>query len=88
MVAKTECKGKRKPSQNVNSTVRCKADTVVLVENDDKYDLELKFKSRHRQHIAEAKDNHIFQLWDKQDNDKYGFIPLRDQIIWGKNLKK
>ena len=30
---------------------------VVLVKNDDEYDLKLRFKPRHKQHIVNAKNN-------------------------------
>ena len=48
----------------------------VLSENADKYDLELRFKPRHREKIENAKDNATFQRWNTQTSGKYGFIPL------------
>ena len=80
-----DCEGKR--SHNVNGTTRYQGNRVSLVENDDKYDLELNFKPRHRQRIAHAKNNTTFNLCDKQTNDKYGFISLGDQILPEKNEK-
>ena len=55
---KNKWQGKIKHSQNVNSTARYQGDMVLLVENNDKYDLEL--KPRHRQRIADAKINKTF----------------------------
>ena len=49
---------------------------VVLVEKEDKYDLELRFKPKHRQRITESKTCNTFKKWDQQTEDKYGFIPL------------
>ena len=49
---------------------------VVLVETEDKYDLELRFKPKHRQCITESKTCDTFKKWDQQTEDKYGFIPL------------
>ena len=49
---------------------------VVLIEMEDKYDLELRFKPKHRQRISEAKSCNTFKIWDQQMEDKYGFIPL------------
>ena len=39
---------------------------VKLVETDDKYDLELRFRPKHRTKISEAKQVNTFQKWDKQ----------------------
>ena len=47
----------------------------------DKYDLDLRFHSRHRQKVATAKNCEIFKLWDLQNKDKFGFIPLQDQLL-------
>ena len=52
----------------------------VLSENADKYDLELRFKPRHREKIENAKNNGTFQRWNTQASDKYEFIPLGDLI--------
>ena len=82
-------KGKLKCSQQLYD-IKGKSDekkTVTLIETDEKYDLELRFKPRHRQQIGEAKSNPIFQLWDSQTKDKYGFIPLGDLKIPKKNNK-
>ena len=47
----------------------------------DKYDLDLRFHSRHRHKVATAKNCEIFKLWDLQNKDKFGFIPLQDQLL-------
>ena len=47
----------------------------------DKYELELSFKSKYRKKIAEAKDCEIFNLWDTQNEGKFVFIPLGDQML-------
>ena len=62
LTAKNDCQGKHKQLKNVNSTPTDQGNAVFLVENDDKYDLELKFKPKHRQRIADAKNNKTFQL--------------------------
>ena len=31
--------------------------------------------------MAKAKNSNIFRLWDAQSKDKYGFIPIQDQIL-------
>ena len=85
LTAKNDGPGKLKCSKNANNLAMYQPDTVRLIKNNDKYDLELNFKPRHRQHIAEAKNKKTFQLWDKQTQDKYGFIPLGDQILPEKN---
>ena len=52
---------------------------------DDKYDLELKFKFKHRQFINAAKDNTTFKKWNMQTDQKFGFVPLSDLKIPSKN---
>ena len=47
----------------------------------DKYTLDLRFHPCHRLRIQEAKNCRIFKLWDEQMSDKFGFIPLQDQIM-------
>ena len=54
----------------------------------DKYALDLRFRPRHRLRIQEAKDCHTFKLWDAQMSDKFGYIPLQDQIIPDKDHKR
>ena len=53
----------------------------MLKEYEDKYDLELRFKPKHRQRIHEAKHIRTFTKWDDQMEDKYGFIPLGDLVV-------
>ena len=47
----------------------------------DKYALDLTFRPRHRLRIQKANNCRVFKLWDEQMSDKFGFIPLQDQII-------
>ena len=54
---------------------------MVNTQDPDKYVLDLRFRPRHRQKIQVAKDCNTFNLWDTQTNDKFGFIPLQDQIL-------
>ena len=42
---------------------------VVLTELEDKYDLELRFKPKHRQCISQAKSCNTFKVWDQQMED-------------------
>ena len=82
-------KGKQNCTQNMyGENNKCTANnTVVSVESDKKYDLELRFKPRHRQQIGEAKNNQTFQSWDNQMRDKYRFIPLSDLLVPKTNKK-
>ena len=82
-------KGKQKCAQNMyGENDKCtENNTVVSVESDEKYDLELRFKPRHRQQIGEAKNNQTFQSWDNQMRDKYRFIPLGDLLVPKTNEK-
>ena len=47
---------------------------------EDKYDLDLRFRPRHQQKIASAKHCVTFQNWNDQNCEKFGFIPL-DEIL-------
>ena len=58
------------------------------VSDPDKYALDLRFRPRHRLRIQEAKDCHTFKLWDAQMSDKFGYIPLQDQIIPDRDHKR
>ena len=82
-------KGKSKCIQKVygKNVKRSMNNTVILIESDEKYDLELRFKPRHRQRIGKAKNNSTFQLWDNQTKDKYGYISLGDLMIPERNDK-
>ena len=42
----------------------------------DKYDLELRFKQKHRDIVTSEKNNKTFKDWDSQTSGKNGFIPL------------
>ena len=44
----------------------------------DKYDLDLRFRPRHQNKIAAAKDCSTFRNWNSQNCEKFGFIPLGD----------
>ena len=54
----------------------------------DKYDLELRFRPRHRQQIAAAATNSTFVSWNDQTQDKFGFIPLGDLTLPTIDLQK
>ena len=47
----------------------------------DKYDLALRFKSKHKKKIEQAKNSEIFQLWDKPTVGKFGYISLTGQVV-------
>ena len=71
-----------KMSANTNQAVKNSVDL-----NCDKYDLDLRFRPRHREAVAKAKNCKSFKDWDSQTSDKYGFIPLSDMILPKKNRK-
>ena len=48
---------------------------------EDKYELDLRFHSRHRQKVASPKNCDTFKLWDLQNKEKFGFIPLQNQLL-------
>ena len=56
---------------------RCEA---VSCETD-KYELDLRFKPRHRDIIASASECNTFKNWNDQNHDKFGFIPLGDMTL-------
>ena len=55
------------------------------ISDSDKYALDLRFRPRHRLRIQEAKNCQIFKTWDEQMSDKFGFIPLQNQILPNKD---
>ena len=57
------------------STVKPTKEKDVLIESCDKYELELRFKPKHRSKIHQAKENSTFQKWDQQMKYKVWFIP-------------
>ena len=63
------------------NTGRTKNENIGLIENCDKYDLELRFKPKHWSKIHLAKANSTFQKWDNQIKGKFGFIPLGDLVL-------
>ena len=48
---------------------------------EDKYDLDLRFRLCHQQKIASAKHCVTFQNWNDQNSEKFGFIPLGDILL-------
>ena len=44
----------------------------------DKYDLDLRFRPRHQNKIAAARNCDTFRNWNNQNCEKFGFIPLGD----------
>ena len=47
----------------------------------DKYDLSLRFKSKHKHRTDKAANLQIFQQWDNQTTGKFGHIPLASQLL-------
>ena len=71
-----------------NSKSTCKQNVPQLsTQSDDKYDLELRFKPKHRNAINSAKNNDTFKAWECQNTGKYGFIPLGDLCCPNKDIK-
>ena len=73
-------------------SLKISADTDQAVKNSvdlncDKYDLDLRFRPRHREAVGKAKYCKSFKDWDSQTSDKYGFIPLSDMMLPNKNRK-
>ena len=60
---------------NVSDLRRCRLDGETEV---DKYDLDLRFRPRHQNKIADAKNCNTFRNWNNQNCKKFGFIPLGD----------
>ena len=73
----------RKVSDSVDS---CVVHTSPVI--DDKYNLQLAFRPRHRATIASATNVQTFKAWDNQTHDKFGFIPLGDLMLPVKNCKR
>ena len=59
----------------------------MVDDRGDKYDLDLRFRPRHREKIMAAQDCVTFQNWDAQHSEKFGFIPLGDLLLPPINLK-
>ena len=53
----------------------------------DKYDLELRFKPKHRNAVNLAKNNATFKRWNDQTTTKYGFILLGDFLCPEKDAR-
>ena len=47
----------------------------------DKYNLALRFKSKHEVKMDKAESTHIFKLWDRQSAGRLGDIPITDQTL-------
>ena len=43
---------------------------------DDKYDLALQTKTKNKIKLRQASEDPTYQLWDQQNQSKFGFIPL------------
>ena len=48
---------------------------------EDKYDLDLRFRPRHQKKIASAKHCVTLQNWNDQNCEKFGFIPLGEILL-------
>ena len=48
---------------------------------DSKFDLGLVFRPQNRSRISNAGNTDIFKLWDAQNPQKFGFIPLSDLTL-------
>ena len=59
----------------------------MVDDKGDKYDLDLRFRPRHRDKIEAAQDCVTFQNWDAQNSEKFGFIPLGDLLLPPIDLK-
>ena len=62
---------------NVSDLRRCRLDGETEV---DKCDLDLRFRPRHQNKIADAKNCNTFRNWNNQNCEKFGFIPLGDSL--------
>ena len=58
--------------------LRCSS---VVANMQDKYDLALTFKAKHKEKLDKAKVSKIFKDWDTQTVGKFGFIPVSQQIL-------
>ena len=68
------------PSKALNTRVD---DRQFLATNTtvDKYDLALRFKSKHKNKIEQSANSEILKLWDGQTVGKFGYIPLTEQVV-------
>ena len=57
----------------------CRSSAVADMQ--DKYDLALTFKSKHKDKLEKAEASQIFKAWNSQTVGKFGFIPLSQQIL-------
>ena len=73
--------GSGKANEHTSNIGKKKYEKTVLIETCDKYDLELRFKPKHRSKIQQAKASPTFKKWDHQIKGKFGFIPLGDLVL-------
>ena len=66
-----------------HSSVSCGDDGIVT--NPDKYELHLCFCSQVKNILSSNRNAPIFQKWEDQVVDKYGFIPLSELLIPNRN---
>ena len=75
------------PKNECTQFVNQNDQTNDTISDSDKYALDLRFRPHHRLRIKEAKNCPIFKVWDEQMSDKFGFIPLQDQILPSKDQR-
>ena len=76
------------PQNKAVNTVKQSDPVNGTASDPEKYTLDLRFRPRHRLRIEEAKNCRTFKLWDKQMSDKFGYIPLQDQIVPDRDITK
>ena len=62
----------------------CQKQSKMCSENDtldDKYDLALQTKNKNKTKLKQASEDPTFQLWDQQNEGKFGFIPLGPLVL-------
>ena len=64
------------------------ASASVSFEMQDKYELALKSKPKHKEKLDKAANTNIFKEWDNQTVEKFGFIPISEQKLANKNSPK
>ena len=73
--------------KNTYDKFRCRCRPTLPDGQTDKYDLDLRFRPRHRDKIVTPQDCVTFQKWDGQNSEKFGFIPLGDLMLPSIDLK-
>ena len=69
------------------TATRKKEAGTVNVSADNKFDFTLISHPHNRTRINNAKNTDIFRLWDSQNHQKFGFIPLSDLVIPNDNKR-